>query len=192
MEHSIKGNKRAMVSRTPVEIRKITDPDGTSRLGAVAYLEEVLSTPDIKNRLLAAEKEYELLLRQCKEILTQTKTSEGRPDARLRWKLADKIHTFLNSSASRIGVIIVNYVDAFQRDLGISESELRYIFRFYNKYKHLNELDPRINWSKYRELMDFSDEKSRKKCEALIKMGKIKSDMEIREFKRKLKASTIS
>jgi 16S rRNA U516 pseudouridylate synthase RsuA-like enzyme len=33
---------------------------------------------------------------------------------------------------------------------------------------------------------------SRKQCEALIKMGKIKSDTEIREFKRKLKTSRIS
>jgi len=176
-----------MVSQIPIEIRRITDPDGTSRLGAVAYLEEVLSTPDIKNRLLATEKEYELLLRECTEILAKIKTSTGRPDAGLRWKLADRIHGFLNSSILNIGVTIVNYFDAFQRDLGISKSELRYIFRFYSKYKDPTQLDPRINWSKYRELMDFSDEKSRKECENLIKIGKIKSDTEIREFKRKLK-----
>jgi hypothetical protein len=75
-----------MASQIPVEIRKITDPDGTSRLGAVAYLEEVLSTPDIMNRLSSTEKEYELLLQQCREILVQTKTPNGRPDARLRWQ----------------------------------------------------------------------------------------------------------
>jgi hypothetical protein len=180
-----------MTSQIPVEIRKITDPDGTSRLGAVAYLGEVLSTPDIKSRLSATEKEYELLLHQCREILIQTKTPKGRPDARLRWDLANKIHAFLNSSTRKIGVILVNYVAALQRDLGISESELRYIFRFYSKYKDPKELDLRINWSKYRELMDFSDEKSRKECEKLIKIGRIKSDMEIREFKRKLKTRKI-
>jgi len=180
-----------MMSQIPVEIRKITDPDGTSRLGAIAYLEEVLSTPDIMNRLSATEKQYELLLQQCREILVQTKTSKGRPDARLRWELADKIHTFINSSTRKIGVVLVNYVGSLERDLDISESELRYIFRFYRKYRDPNDLDPRINWSKYRELMDFSDEKSRKQCETLIKMGQIKSDTEIREFKRKLKTSTI-
>lgn len=178
-----------MAGQIPVEIRKITDPDGTSRLGAVANLEEVLSTPDIMNRLSATEKEYELLLRRCSEILARTKTPEGRPNARLRWKLADEIHAFLNSSTKKIGVVLVNYVEALQRDLGISQSELRYILRFYNKYRNSNELDARINWSKYRELMDFSDEKSRRECEKLIKMGKIKSDTEIREFKRKLKTS---
>jgi len=176
-----------MISQIPVEIRKITDPNGTSRLGAVAYLEGVLSTPDIKNRLVATEKEYKLLLQQCQEILAQTKTSKGRPDARLRWELADKIHTFLDSSAKKIGVVLVNYTNTLHRDLGVSESELRYILRFYNKYKNINELDHRINWSKYRELMDFSDEKSRRECETLIKAGQIKSDSEIRDFKRKLK-----
>jgi hypothetical protein len=176
-----------METQIPVEIRKITDPNGASRLGAVAFLEEVLSTPDIMNRLSATEKEYELLLQQCREILSRTKTPKGRPDARLRWELADTINTFLNSSTKKIGVVLVNYVDALQRDLNISASELRYILRFYKKYKNLRELDSRINWSKYRELMDFSDEKSRKECEELIKLGKIKSDTEIRGFKRKLK-----
>ena len=181
-----------MVNQIPVEIRKITDPDGTSRLGAVAYLEEALSTPNIMSRLSTTEKEYKLLLQQCQEILVQTKTSKGRPDARLRWELADKIHTFLDSNTKKIGVVLVNYTDALHRDLDISESELRYILRFYNKYRNLNELDHRINWSKYRELMDFSDEKSRKQCETLIKTGKIKSDTEIREFKRKLKSKRVS
>ena len=177
-----------MASQIPIEIRRITDPDGTSRLGAIAFLEGVLSTPDIKDRLTAVEKEYLTLLKQCEDILSQTKTSKGRPDARLRWMLAEKVSTFLDSSAKRLGVILVNYTDALQRDLGVSESELRYIFRFYRKYKNANELDDRINWSKYRELMDFSNNELRKQCEILIKNGKIKSDGEIREFKRRMKA----
>jgi hypothetical protein len=181
-----------MANQIPVEIRRITDPDGTSRLGAIAFLEGVLSTPDIKDRLSTFEKEYFLLLKQCEDILSQTKTSKGRPNATLRWMLAEKINTFLVSNANKLGVILVNYVDALTRDLGISKSELRYIFRFYSKYKNANELDDRINWSKYRELMDFPDQKSRKQCEMLIKAGKIKSDTEIREFKRKLKAGKIS
>jgi hypothetical protein len=178
-----------MANQIPIEIRKITDPDGTIRIGAIAYLEEILSTPDIKNRLLTVEREYKSLLQQCNEILTKTKTSEGRPDARLRWEIADKISIFLDSNAKRSGVVVINYAEALHRDLGISESELRYILRFYGKYRNRDKLDDRINWSKYRELMDFSDEKLRKQCETLIKDGKIRSDEEIREFKRKMKRS---
>jgi hypothetical protein len=101
--------------------------------------------------------------------------------------LAQEINSFLNSNSKNLGIVLVNYTEALQRDLGISESELRYIFRFFKKYKNVSELDDRINWSKYRELMDFSDETLRKQCEALIKEGKIKSDSEIRAFKRKMK-----
>jgi hypothetical protein len=176
-----------MVNQIPVEIRRIKDPDGTSRLGAIAFLEEVMSTPDIKNRLATIENEYFKLLKQCENILAQTKTLKGRPDAKLRWMLAEKVSTFLDVNAKQNGVVLVNYTDALKRDLGVSESELRYIFRFYRKYVSANDLDDRINWSKYRELMDFSDEKMRKQCEALIKEGKIKSDTEIRAFKRRMK-----
>jgi hypothetical protein len=175
-------------SQIPVEIRRITDPNGSSRIGVVTYLGEVLSTPDIRERLSSVETKYKLLLEQCNQILAVIKTNKGRPDARLRWELAEKIHTFLNSQMKGIGVVLVNYTEAIHRDLGISESELRYILRFYGRYKSLKEVDPRINWSKYRELMDFSSDEARKRCEALIKQGRITSDTEIREFKRKVRA----
>jgi hypothetical protein len=174
-------------SQIPVEIRRITDPNGSSRIGVVTYLGEVLSTPDIRERLSSVEDKYKSLLEQCNQILAVIKTIKGRPDARLRWELAEKIHTFLNSQMKGIGVVLVNYIEAIHRDLRISESELRYIFRFYATYKSLKEVDPRINWSKYRELMDFSNDEARKRCEALIKQGRITSDTEIREFKRKEK-----
>jgi hypothetical protein len=183
MEHCMK--RESMATQIPVEIRKITDPNGSSRIGVVTYLDEVLSTPDIRERLSRVEDGYKLLLEQCKQILAVIKTPKGRSDARLRWELADKIHTFLNSQMKGIGVVLVNYTEAIHRDLGISESELRYIFRFYSRYNSLKKVDTRINWSKYRELMDFSDDQERRRCEALIKEGRIKSDKEIREFKRK-------
>jgi hypothetical protein len=184
MEYNMKGS---MVNPIPVEIRKITDPDGRSRLGAVAFLGGVLSTPDIKDRLSSLEEKYTLLLKQCENILEKTKTTAGRSDATLRWQLAQKVGSFLDLNMKNEGVVFVNYVEALQRDLEVSESELRYIFKFFKKYKNEKELDTRINWSKYRELMDFSDEKLRKQCETLIKEGKIKSDKEIRAFKRQMK-----
>ncbi|MGA3193116.1 MAG: hypothetical protein ABSD73_11505 [Candidatus Bathyarchaeia archaeon] len=176
-----------MAAQIPVEIRKITDPNGSSRIGVVTYLGEVMSTPDIRERLSSVEDKYRSLLEQCNQILAVIKTPKGRSDARLRWKLAEKIHTFLDSQMKEIGVVLVNYTEAIHRDLGVSESELRYIFRFHSRYKSLKEVDPQINWSKYRELMDFSNHEARKRCEALIKEGRITSDAEIREFKRKEK-----
>ena len=170
--------------KIPVEITKITNPDGTLRTGAITYLEEVVSTPDIKNRLLAIEEEYTLLVQRCLHTLKRIRTSEGRPDPRLRWKLANTIYTFLNLNADKIGVVVVNYKDALCADLGISNSELTYLLKFRKKYVSLDKLDNRINWSKYRELMDFTNDQARKECETLIKNGEIRTDSEIREFKK--------
>lgn len=170
--------------KIPVEITKITNPDGTSRTGAITYLEEVISTPDIKNRLLAIEREYAILVQKCSRILKRIRTPEGRPDARLRWELANTIYTFLNSNADKIGVVFVNYKDALCADLGISNSELNYLLKFRKKYANSNQLDDKINWSKYRELMDFTNDQARKECETLIKNGKIRTDSEIRKFKK--------
>lgn len=179
-------------SQILVEIRKITDPAGSSRVGAVTYLSEVLSTPDVQRRLKNIENQYSILLKTCNELLRQMKSSQGRADATLRWKIADNINNFLKSSPKISGAVVANLVEALSRDLGVSETQLHYLQRFHRSYPNLTDLDPKINWSKYRELMDFSDEKSRKQCEMLIKSGKIKSDTEIREFKRKLKTSRIS
>lgn len=179
-------------SQIPVEVRKITDPSGSSRVGAITYLSEVLSTPDVQKRLKTIENQYAILLKTCSELLGQMKISQGRADARLRWKIVDNINSFLKSSPKISGVVVVNLVEALSRDLGVSETQLHYLQRFYRVYPNLTDLDPKINWSKYRELMDFSDEKSRKQCETLIKMGRIKSDTEIREFKRKMKTSKFS
>ncbi|MCK4474993.1 hypothetical protein KAU30_04030 [Candidatus Bathyarchaeota archaeon] len=170
--------------KIPVEIRKITNPDGTSRTGAVTYLEDVLSTPDVKDRLLTIEKEYMLLVQRCLQILKQIRTPEGRPDARLRWELANTIYSFLNLNAKKIGVVLVDYKNALCEDLGISRSELHYVLRFRRIYMDLNELDAKINWSKYRELIDFTNDDMRKECETSIKKGKIKTDSEIRKFKK--------
>lgn len=170
--------------KIPVEIKKITNPDGTSRTGVITYLEEVMSTPDIKNRLLAIEKEYVLLVQRCSHTLKRIRTPEGRPDARLRWELANVIHTFLNSNADKIGVVLVNYKSALCADLGISNSELNYLLKFRGKYVSPNQLDDRINWSKYRELMDFANDQMRKECETMIKNGKIRTDSDIRKFKK--------
>lgn len=174
-------------SLIPVEIRKITDPGGNSRIGAVTYLSEVLSTPDVQKRLKNIENQYAILLKTCNELLEQIKSPKGRANATLHWKIADNIDNFLRTSPKLSGTVVVNITEALDRDLGVSETQLHYLQRFHRAYPNLADISPGINWSKYRELMDFPSPKSRKECEALIKTGKIKTDTEIRDFKRKLK-----
>lgn len=175
-----------MVALILVEMRRITDPDGTQRLGAVVDLDNVLSTPDIRKRLSSIEKSYESLLHQCNMLLAQIKTPQGKSNARLRWELANTVSLFLSAVSSQLGLVLGNYKEALSRDLGVSSSELRYILAFYGSHRSITDVDSRINWSKYREIMDISDEKARKECEMLVKTGKIRSDREIRAFKKKI------
>jgi hypothetical protein len=176
-------------NRIPVEIKRITDPGGSIRLGAVTYLSEVLSTPDVRTRLENIEKQYAILLKTCSELLKHIRSPEGRANAALHWRIADAINNFWRSTPRISGAVVVNLVEALNRDLSVSETQLHYLQRFYRAYPNLSDLDSKINWSKYRELMDFPDAGSRKKCEMLIIQGKIGSDKEIRQFKKEIKSA---
>lgn len=173
----------------PVEIKRITDPGGSARIGAVTYLSKVLSTPDVQIRLRNTERQYGILLQTCDKLLKQMRSSDGRADATLHWRIADAINNFGRSTPKASGAVVVNLVEALSRDLDISETQLHYLQRFYRAYPHLSDLNSKINWSKYRELMDFPDDKSRKQCEALIIKGELRSDGEIRQFKRKIRST---
>jgi hypothetical protein len=109
-------------------------------------------------------------------------------DSLLRWKLADQIYSFIKQIEDN-GYIFANLLEALPRDIGISKTQLSYLLKFRERYPFIHQVSKEINWSKYRELMDISEKNIRELCESLIKMGKIKSDKEIREFKR-LRASS--
>ena len=108
-------------------------------------------------------------------------------DSQLQWKLADAVYSFTKRIEDD-GYIFANFSEALARDVGMSKSQLNYLMKFRTRYPSIDQVSKEINWSKYRELMDFPDGKSRKQCETLILQGKIKSDTEIREFKRRIKA----
>ena len=183
MEHNL-GDLKNMADCIPVEMKKITDPDGTSRLGAVADLKEVLAIPDLKSRLMATEKRYQLLLENCRKISAEIKTKEGRSDASLRWQIGDFALNFLTSLQKTMGVCLVGHINALSRDLQISPRDLNYIVNFRRKYVNKEELDRRIDWSKYRELLEVSNPSLRKDLEEMIKKGRITTREKLRELKR--------
>lgn len=165
-----------------VELKKFKDPDGQERVGAVASMADALVIPNLKERIQTVEQKYQGLVLRCLAILNDSKRL--RASARPRWKIGNEVVSFQKSKKE--GIYVCNIVEALSRDIGISKTQLNYILRFRRAYPKEEELNSRINWSKYRELMDFPDEKSRKKCEKLILSGRIKTDSEIRTFKKSL------
>jgi len=177
--------------KIPLEIQKIRDPDGSSSFKAIISFQDAIAYSSQSQKLIHIQNEYTKLVTICQRLLKEIRSNHKyMANSHLQWKLADEIYSFIKR-IEKDGYVFANVSEALSRDVGISKSQLNYLLKFRTHYPYINQVSEEINWSKYRELMDFSDEKSRKQCESLIKMGKIKSDTEIREFKRKLKTSRI-
>lgn len=178
--------------KIPLEILKIRDPDGKSRFKAIISFQDAIANTSQSQKLIQIQNEYAELVEDWQRLLKEIRSSsEFMANSQLQWKLADAVYSF----AKRIendGYVFANVSEALPRDVGMSKSQLTYLLKFRTYYPSIDQVSKEINWSKYRELMDFPDQKSRKQCETLIKTGKIKSDTEIRGFKRKLKAGNIS
>jgi hypothetical protein len=176
----------------PLEIQKIRDPNGSVSFKAIISLRDAINFSAESQKLIHIQDEYAKLVVLCQKLLAEIRSGHKQmADSQLQWKLADMIYSFIKR-IEKDGFALANVGEAFPRDVGISKSQLNYLLKFRTRYPSVNGVSPKINWSKYRELMDFPEEKSRKQCEMLIKTGKIKSDTEIREFKRRLKANRIS
>jgi len=177
--------------KIPLEIQKIRDPDGISRFKAIVSFQDAIAHTSQSQKLIQIQNEYTKLVDEWQRLLKEIRSNRNyMADSQLQWKLADEIYSFIKWIEND-GYIFANVSEALPRDVGMSKSQLNYLIKFRTYYPFIDQVSKEINWSKYRELMDFPDEKSRKQCETLIKTGKIRSDTEIREFKRKLKTDRI-
>ena len=178
--------------KIPLEILKIRDPDDKSRFKAIISFQDAIANTSQSQKLIQIQNEYAKLVENWQRLLKEIRSNpKFMANSQLQWKLADEVYSF-TKRIENDGYIFANVSEALPRDVGMSKSQLSYLLKFRTYYPSIDQVSKEINWSKYRELMDFPDQKSRKQCETLIKTGKIKSDTEIREFKRKLKAGNIS
>lgn len=175
--------------KVPVEILKLKGPDGVERYKAIISFKDAIADTSQSKRLIQIQDEYFNRVSQIQNLWRSIeKNRENKASSHLQWTLADMINS-LNKFVEGEGYFLTNEAEALSRDVGISRSQLNYLRKFRARYPSINQVSEKINWSKYRELMDFSNEKLRKQCEELIQEGKIKSDGEIRAFKKKMKNS---
>jgi hypothetical protein len=173
--------------KIPVEILKLKSPDGVERYKAIISFHDAIADTSQSGKLIQIQDEYVKLVAQLTKLWKAIEQNrQNMANSRNQWKLADMINSLVKFVENE-GYLLTNAVDALSRDVGMSKSQLNYLRKFRARYPSIDKVSDKINWSKYRELMDFSDEKMRKKCEALIIEGKIKTDGEIRTFKRKMK-----
>ncbi len=173
--------------KKPVEILKLKGPDGIERYKAMISFQDALADTSQSQKLIQIQDEYAKRIFQLETLWKLIERNrENKASSQNQWKLADMINS-LSQYVESEGYFLTNMAEALARDIGISKSQFNYLRKFRERYPSIDQVSGKINWSKYRELMDFSDEKMRKQCELLIREGKIKSDGEIRDFKRKMK-----
>ena len=174
--------------KVPVEILKVKNPDGTEKYKAVISFHDAIADTSQSEKLIRVQDEYSKLIRQLKESWKKVeKNRKSMSDSKNQWKFSDMIYSLVTFVENQ-GYVLTNTVEALSRDVGMSKSQLNYLRKFRKRYPSIDLVSDRINWSKYRELMDFTNDKMRKQCETLIIEGKIKSDSEIRAFKKEMKA----
>ena len=177
--------------KIPLEIQKIRDPDGATSFKAIISFQDAIAHSSQSQKLIQIQNEYTRHVDDWQRLLKEIRSNRRcMADSHLQWKLADDIYLFIKFIEND-GYIFANVSEALSRDVGMSKSQLNYLIKFRTHYPSIDLVSKEVNWSKYRELMDFPDQQSRKQCEALIKAGRIRSDKEIREFKRKMKRSRI-
>jgi len=173
----------------PLEILKIKDPDGESRFKAIVSFGDAIAHSEQSQKLIQIQNQYTELVdhwqKKFKELRSNRKLMS---DSHLQWKLADEIHSF-DKRIEKDGYILANASEALSRDLRVSRSRLKYLMKFRNYYPSIELVSPKINYSKYQEILDIRNPQIREKCEKKILSGELKKDSEIRAFKRKYRGS---
>jgi hypothetical protein len=170
--------------KIPLEIQKIKDPDGTSHFRAIVSFQDAIANTSQSQNLIQIQQEYAQLVSSCQKLLEKIRSSrEFMADSQLQWKLANEIYSFIKLT-EKTGYVFANVSEALSRDIVMSRSQLSYLIKFRTYYPSVEQVFREINWSKYREILDIRRPAKRKICEKKILSGEIRTDHDIRVFKR--------
>lgn len=170
--------------KIPLEIQKIRDPDGASHFRAIVSFQDAIADTSQSSKLIQIQKGYTALVTIGQKLLKEIRRNKkSMADSQLQWSLADEIYSFVKRIEND-GYVFANVSEALTRDMGLSTSQLNYLIKFRTYYPTLDQVHREINWSKYREILDMRSPELRKICESKILSGEIKTDHDIRMFKK--------
>jgi hypothetical protein len=169
--------------KTPVEIQNIQDPDGIRRIRFTIAFQDAIQKTSLNKQIIYFQQKYLDAIKECKEILSHIKESKKNAgDSILKWQLSDVIVNFLNDVELN-EFIIINYSSSLSRDLGLSKRLVESMIKFRQNYPKVDMVNQKINWDRYREILDISDLKIREFLTEKILDGSIKTRDEIKQFK---------
>jgi hypothetical protein len=170
--------------KTPVEILKIKDPDGIERIRLTIAFQDAIQNPSFNKQIIYLQEKYLDIIKKCEDLIIhirESKKSAGDPV--LKWYLSDVIYNFL-MEAEENGFVITNFSRSLSRDLGLSLRHIDYLIEFRMTYPNIEMVNKKINWDRYKEILDISDHPTRQLLIEKILNGDIKTRNEIRNYKK--------
>ena len=167
---------------TPIAIRRSSVNTGDKGRFVIS-LADAISSPGLYERLQSAEKEYRNALPKWHKRISRIK--DNRSGSVERWRLADDILAFENHLRTKWNIQPTNTLSAISLDLGISRCSLGYMFRLRERFSFAEVGALRFGWSKLQEILDIEDDDRMKQCVGLVSRNILKSDGDIRKFKKK-------
>jgi len=168
---------------------KIRDPDGRTSFKAIISFGDAIAHSEQSQKLIQIQNQYTELVNRWQKMFTELRNNRRlMADSQKQWKLADEIYSF-GKRIEKEGYFFANSSEALSRDLGVSKSRLNYLMKFRKYYPSIELVSPKINYSKYQEILDIKNPQIRQECEKKIISGELTKDSEIRAFKRKYRRS---
>jgi hypothetical protein len=147
----------------------------------IVFLSDV-NQKDLYRRLQLAEAEYQA--QEISWIALANKMRRCPSDPIPRLKLGASIDQFFTRLAAHYGFAVTNQIETLTRVLGIHKSALDYIRRASRKFQLKDVQGWKVVWMQLQEMTDIRDVARAQECLDLVLKGKIKSQKQIREFKR--------
>lgn len=106
------------------------------------------SNINIRQELAYLESDYSVLMKTIQDTIALS--SKGKKtDPRLYWLIGEYINRFLER-IDDMGYYLIKQNSTIARDIGVSESSIKKIVSFRNRFSKLSMVNPTIPWVKYR------------------------------------------
>jgi hypothetical protein len=172
--------------KIPVEINKIMDPDGIKRIRLTIAFQDAIQKTSLNEPIIYLQEKYIDTIKKCEDLIVHIREcKKNAGDPILKWHLSDVIYNFL-TGAKENGFVITNFTRSLSRDLGLSLSHINYLIEFRMTYPKIEMVNKKINWDRYKEILDVSDHHIRQLIIEKILNGEIRTRNEIRNFKKNI------
>ena len=170
--------------KIPLEITKIKDPDGLERVRLTIAFQDAIQNTSLNIKIIHLQEKYIYTIKKCKEMIDYMRESrKNAGDPILKWHLSNEIYNFLLETEQN-NIIITNFRKSLSRDIGLSLRLINSLIAFRESYSEIKMVNKKINWDRYREILDISDNHLRQLMFEKILNGEIRTRTDIKNFKK--------